>query len=267
MRAMRWILAAAGSVLMVTTGCGDVGSGDPRRGASGELPDGRAFLSTSVTEGDVPRPLAEGTRIRLEFDGDGLSVYAGCNYLGFQNARQNGDHLVVEEESSTDVGCRPKAMEQDEWLTTFLTSEPTMRLEGDSLWLTSKDTTIELLDIEVATPDRPLVGTRWRINTVIDGVSANSYNSEADAYLVFHDDGSVTGETACNSFSARYEVDGSRLSVSGLVTTRAACGDYGAVIETALFDVLQGDSTIDIETIHLTLTAADGTGVSLRTNL
>jgi hypothetical protein len=54
--------------------------------------------------------------------------------------------------------------------------------------------------------------------------------------------------------NARHEVDPGRSRLR-------ADGDH------RLFDVLQGDSTIDIETIHLTLTAADGTGVSLRTNL
>ena len=42
------------------SGCGD------EEASSGELPDGRAFLSTSVVEAGEPRPLAEGTRIRMD---------------------------------------------------------------------------------------------------------------------------------------------------------------------------------------------------------
>ena len=169
--------------------------------------------------------------------------------------------------ASTEIGCAPRSLDQDDWLTDFLTSDPTVRLDGDSLRLTSQDTTIELLDIEVATPDRPLVGTRWGINTVIDGKSANSYDAQADAYLIFGDDGTVRGRTACNSFGAQYEVDGSKLRVSRLITTDVGCAGYAAIIEEALYDVLSGDSTIDIETNHLTLTSANGKGVSLETNL
>jgi heat shock protein HslJ len=257
---------AAGVGLLVV-GCGDNGSDDPGGAASGELPDGRTFLSTSVTEGDMPRSLADGTRIRLDFTGDDLRMDAGCNLLWFSPTRQDGDRLITAMEFTTQVGCSPDRLDQDDWLTGFLTSEPTLRLDGDSLRLSSDGVTIELLDIEVATPDRPLVGTRWRINTIIDGQSENSFNEEAEAWLIFTDDGTVRGRSACNLFSARYEVDGSKLSVSRLIATDEGCTGYAAEIEAALFDVLHGESTVNIETNKLTLTAANGKGVSLRTDL
>jgi heat shock protein HslJ len=263
----RTLAVAAGVGLLVSTGCGEDGSGDPRGGAGGELPDGRTFLSTSMTDGDVVRPLVDGTRIRLEFAGDNLRAYAGCNYLGFGNARQEDDRLVAGQASGTDIGCDPKRLDQDDWLAEFLTSEPTLRLDGDSLSLTSEEVTIELREIEVATPDRPLVGTRWRINTILDGQSANSFGAQYEAYLIFRYDGTVRGHTACNAFRAHYEVDGSTLSTSRLVAETAPCEGYAAELEAALVDVLSGDSTIAIETNQLTLTAADGKGVSLRTNL
>ena len=60
-------------------------------------------------------------------------------------------------------------------------------------------------------------------------------------------DGTVSGRTACNSFDARYEADGPKLSTSRLVATDVACEGYAAELEAALLDVLHGDS-IDIET-------------------
>jgi heat shock protein HslJ len=111
----------------------------------GGVPDGRTFLSSSVVEGGVSRPLVEGTRIRLEFaDGD-LSAYAGCNYLELGNARQEGGRLVADQTSFTEMGCGREREAQDDWLADFLTSEPTVRLDGDSLRLTSEHTTIELV--------------------------------------------------------------------------------------------------------------------------
>lgn len=260
---------AAGLLVPIALGLAGCGEAEAPAtddfGFADELHDGRTFLSTSVVEGDAPRPLAEGTRIRLEVVEGDLSVEAGCNALWFGNATQEGDRLITGLEGTTEIGCSPERIRQDDWLTDFLTSEPTLRLNGDSLRLTSGDTTIDLLDIEVADPDRPLVGTRWRINTVVDGQSANSFAEEAEAYLTFGDDGTISGRTACNSFSARYEVDGPRLSVSRLIATDASCKGYAAEIQAALFDVLHGDSIIDIETDQLSLTAADGKGVSLRT--
>ncbi|HKE69340.1 MAG TPA: META domain-containing protein, partial [Nocardioidaceae bacterium] len=204
----------------------------------------------------------------MDFDGGALNVNAGCNLLGFDEVRQIDDRLVAGQASSTEMGCLQERMDQDDWIAAFLTSEPTVRLDGDTLRMTSGETTIELLDTEVATPDQPLVGPRWRINTIVeDGWSTNSYNSDAEAYLVFDDDGTLRGRTACNAFSADYQVDGTTLSTSGLTSTKAQCDKYGALIEAALYDVLRGDSTIDIETKQLTLVDADGNGVSLQTNL
>lgn len=265
----RGLNRGAVGILLVTIALGAAGCGEEEApddpSAGGELPDGRTFLSTSVTEGGAPRPLADGTPIRLDFDGDDLIVDTGCNELWFGPARRDGNRLITDTTFTTQVGCSPDREDQDEWVTRFLTSEPTLELDGDALRLTSKDVTIELLDIEVATPDQPLVGTRWRINTVIHDEGVNSYNEDAEAYLIFGDDGVVTGRTACNSLGGRYEVDGSKLSVSELITTHAGCDGYAAEIETALYDVLNGYSTIDIETSQLTLLAANNNGVSFRT--
>ena len=107
----------------------------------------------------------------------------------------------------------------------------------------------------------------WPNTIVEDGWSTNSYNADAEAYLVFGDDGTLRGRTACNAFSADYQVDGTTLTTSGLTSTKAQCDHYGALIEAALYDVLRSDSTIDIETKQVTLVDADGNGVSLRTNL
>ena len=262
---MGFRLSAVG--LVVPMAFGVWGCGEEAAPSSGELPDGRTFLSMSVVESGEPRPLVEGTRIRLDFGEGGLSVQTGCNYLDLGNVRQVDDRLVVGRQLFTEMACSQERMDQDDWVLEFMTSEPTVRLDGDTLWMTSGETTIELLDIEVATPDQPLVGPRWRINTIIDGQSETSYNAEPEAYLVFDADGTLRGRTACNAFSASYEVDGTTLSTSGLTTTKVACDDSGALIEAALYDVLRDGATIDIETRQLTLTSADGNGVSLQTNL
>jgi hypothetical protein len=55
---MKWIMAAAGAALLIA-GCGSGESDDLGDGSAGDLPEDRTFLSTSVTEGGVSRPLAE----------------------------------------------------------------------------------------------------------------------------------------------------------------------------------------------------------------
>ena len=53
--------------------------------------------------------------------------------------------------TQTEIGCDPPRHDQDEWLSGFLTSSPTVTLSGNELTLTKDTTTIELVDREVAT--------------------------------------------------------------------------------------------------------------------
>jgi heat shock protein HslJ len=51
----------------------------------------------------------------------GPAKYAGCNCLGGR-ADQDGDRVIVNTFGTTDIGCAPDLVDQDEWLTKFLTS-------------------------------------------------------------------------------------------------------------------------------------------------
>ncbi|HUR16065.1 MAG TPA: hypothetical protein VMZ33_02160, partial [Candidatus Limnocylindrales bacterium] len=54
--------------------------------------DGRTFLSIGVKDGDQVRPLVPGTVIRISFNGNQISVQAGCNSFG-GTYRLDGDTL------------------------------------------------------------------------------------------------------------------------------------------------------------------------------
>jgi len=58
-------------------------------------------------------------------------------------------------------------IDQEQWLKTFLTSQPSWQVNGDQLTLTSGGTTITLLDRKIAEPDFPLDGIRWSVVTTI----------------------------------------------------------------------------------------------------
>jgi heat shock protein HslJ len=149
-RATRLVVAA----LVVLVGCGEDGPVTAAR----SLQD-RTFLSESVTERGVDRPLIAGTPIRLAFGTDGgVTLTAGCNTLG-SDVDITEDRLVVGELSSTEIGCDQPRHDQDSWLAGILAADPGYTLDGDHLTLTSGPTTIALLDRRVADPDRPLEGT------------------------------------------------------------------------------------------------------------
>lgn len=240
-------------------GCGSEGGAEPSE-APDRLPVGQEFLSTEVTEAGKQRPLVGDTRIRLTFAEGEVTVNAGCNTL-FGDARLDDGRLVVADLAGTEMGCATPLMRQDEWLGEFFTSGPSWQRDGDSLTLTSGDTTITLVERQVAEPDQSLQGTRWQLDTIIDGAAASNAPGEMKAHLRFSEDGRVRGNAGCNELSARYERDGDQLTFSQVVTTRKSCGQPRDRIERSVLAVLDNSPRVEIEANRLTLTAESGKGL------
>jgi heat shock protein HslJ len=261
-------------LLVVLAGCGRGGAAAPAAGP----PWGHTYLSTAVTEQGKPRQLVVGTRISLWFGDDGrLVVQAGCNTMQAV-ARLDGDRLVIGELATTAMGCPSPQGEQDTWVASFLASGPTWRLSGDALVLDGAGISMALLDREVADPDRALAGAEWTVDTLISPAPDDSASAGASdagvatsvpvgvrAHLTFTADGKVTGSGGCNSLSGAYAVDGAKLTFTELGSTRMACSDERGTVETTVLGVLRGTVTYAIDANHLTLTAADGTGLRLTT--
>lgn len=151
---VKTILLATAALLATVTlaACGDdeptTMAEDDSASLSLEDLDGRAFASVRVDGHQlVPR-----TEIRLAFSGAELSAEAGCNHM-FANVKLAGEELVVSNMGGTEMGCEDRLMAQEEWLTEFLTSSPSVALADDTLTLSGEDVVIELVEQE--TPDVP----------------------------------------------------------------------------------------------------------------
>lgn len=256
------LLAIAAAVTTAgATGCGARSTAGPGVAAAGEL-RGRAFLSTAVTEGGAPRPLADRTRVSLRFTDDGrLLADAGCNTMAGQ-VQTRGGRLAVPDLSMTEMGCDPPRHEQDAWLAGFLAARPSWRLDGATLVLTSGATELVLTDRGVAAPDVPLEGTRWQVDTLVDGQVASSMPAGGTASVVFHG-GEVAVSTGCNTGSAPYTVSGTTLTVGPLSITRKACPPDLMPLERAVLAVLDGTITFEIDSDRLRLEHPSGKGLQL----
>ena len=250
-------LLAAGALVM-----GACGS-DSSSGNSPDL-DGREFSSTSVDGHD----LVEGTDISIAFMDGSLSANAGCNTMG-GDYELEGDTLEVGPMFSTEMGCEPALMEQDEWLADFLMSGPAVSLDGDELRLDGDDaTTINMLDRESADPDRPLENTLW----VVDGIVANDAVStvpEGATASITITDGMAAVETGCNAGSTSVEVTDTTLTFSPMAITMMACPPAETELQDAVLAVLDGEVSYEIEANRLSLrraTPAGEIGLELTTN-
>ena len=218
--------------------------------------DGRQFVSVLVTENGKSKVLVPGTTIRLGFSDGMLSASAGCNNLSGDYTLAAGK-LKVGSMATTEMGCQTNLMDQDQWLATFLGSNPQISVDGNNLVLTSETTEITFLDRDQAEPDQPLTGITWGLTTIIDGEVASSVPADVSPTILFHDDGSFDFNDGCNAGGGQYTVNADTLTFSQVVTTKMACLGDKADVEAAVMAVLNADS-IQFSIDHTTLSLQAG---------
>lgn len=88
-------------------------------------------------------------------------------------------------------------------------------------------------------------------DTLPSGVSMPTIN--------FGSDGRLSGNTACNRAGAGYTVEGDRLTINALITTKRACLDpQGNALERAYVAAVEGTRTYRITNGELELLDASG---------
>ena len=178
-------LGAASALLLVglLAGCGSSDNGDD--GADTTTPttsptptstpvaavadlDGTTYESTSV-EG---HELVPGEPVRVSFEGDTMSVSAGCNTMFGAYDVTDGTLAWSGEPASSLVGCEPELADQDAWLADLFTTGVEATLDGSTLTLTSGDVVMELTDV-AETNLEDLLGRTWTVRgIVVDGVTS-----------------------------------------------------------------------------------------------
>lgn len=250
MRTLTVVLA--GLVLpLALTACG----AENNAGADAPALQGRSFLSTSVTLDDRAAPLVAGTRVRLQFTGDGrLLADAGCNSMQGPVATGEG-RLRVKDLESTELGCDGPRHAQDEWLAAFLGAEPSWTLASERLTVTDGTRSMVLQDQATTAP--PLEGTRWSVDTLVQGRTGSHPPGLEKAYLTING-GRVTGSTGCNDFQGRVARDGDKLTFGELGLTRKACPQPATAVEDAVLGTLENQLSFVVDGNRLSLRSADG---------
>ncbi|WP_433165359.1 META domain-containing protein [Kribbella sp. CA-247076] len=246
---------------------------------STSTPLGTAYLSTAVTEDGEPTQLLPETRIWLEFarvpnkNEDGPRVYdvlranVGCNRLGAAVAAGElltDGRIRIDGLGGTQIGCQPPLRGQEEWFKTFLTSQPSWRLNGDELTLTSGSTTITLLDRSIAEPDFPLDGTRWKVVATITNADLRQRDHQPMQAWLSVDGHRLTGWTGCNELSGTVTRNNTELTFTNVAITDHPCPPETAALQTAVLTTLGPAVTYTIDHNHLTLQNPTGTGLDLK---
>jgi heat shock protein HslJ len=199
------------------------GSGSP----SAESLDGRRFVADEVS---------------IEFEDGRIGGSAGCNSISGEYRVDDGV-LVVGDLAMTEMAC-PGREDRDAWLVGLLTARPTVTLEADQLTLTTDAESLVLLDRRVADPDRPLVGTRWELTTIIDGEAASSVPEGVEVpWVEFGDAGEASWYDGCNWGGGPTEISDNEVRIGETAQTTRGCLDESATAVTEAFQRVLGPGT------------------------
>jgi heat shock protein HslJ len=247
----RALIAVSAVPLLLLTACG----GGATPGTAGPDPTG----DWTLVEGTGPEgaiPILPDSPITLTVDGTQWGGVAACNsYSG--TFEVDGEEVTqVHAIAVTEMACMDDAVMASE--AAYLAALPAveeLRVAEGQLVLRGPD--VELVFAAVpAEPDAALVGTPWRLESLVWGLGPDGAVSPAigEATLLLGEDGTISGSTGCNRFSGGYELDGTTLTAGPLATTRMACEEALMDQERAVLDVLDAgplELTLDGSTLRV----------------
>jgi heat shock protein HslJ len=200
--------------------------------------DGTTYESTSVEGHD----LVPGEPVRLVFEGDTMSVSAGCNTLFGAYELTDGTLAWSGEPASTMLACEPDLTEQDAWLAELFTTGVTATSEGSTLTLTSGDVVIEMADVAAENLD-DLLGRTWTVRGIVeDQVTSRVPKGVRNPRLEVGKNGLSRLDTGCNAGRTTVTVGEDFINFGHPAITRLACPGAAGGVERAVLAVVDGRS-------------------------
>ena len=252
MEPRRFPAVAIGLLLVVLVACRSPGTGGP------PSLDGTWQLVSGTHDG-VPIAVA-GRAVTLIIDGDRASGQV-CNSYG-GTVKVSGSSVRFSAISMTEMGCpEPLASLESTYQAALAVVDRASR-SGDSLVLSGPGAELRFgLAPPVAKAD--LVGTRWLLESLIDGDSVSSVLGHGE--LLLGADGSISGSTGCRGFRGRYATTaGGTLTVTGLTSDPVLCTRELTGQDQAVLTVISGGFTVKVDGRSLTLSGSGGQGLAYR---
>ena len=207
----------------------------------------------------LPLPPGRGATLQLEDGSAGGTSF--CNHYS-GTYRLDGGAVAFEGLGGTEMGCEPDVMAAESAYLTALGAVGTAAVEGEVLMLTGDR--VELRFTPVApVPDSPLAGTRWVLDTLLEGETASSTLGEP-AVLLLDPDRTASGSTGCRSVTGTWLVENGTLLIDDLLAEGGPCPADVERQHAQVTAVLGSGPQVEIREDRLTLTGPDGLGLVYR---
>jgi heat shock protein HslJ len=238
------------------------GAGDSVQPSSDGPPDvNGAWVLTSGTSGGEPITVPDDYRVTITFtDGDQVGGQA-CNHYGGTYDLRDDESISFSAMSMTEMACEEPMMTVEAAYHAALAAVTRVERSGDVLTLSGDGA--ELVFEQLApVPDAALRGTRWALESLIQGDAVSSVSD--GGWLQLDADGTLSGSTGCRNFDGAYVVTGDTVTITQLATTDQACTGLVEAQDRHVIEVIEGGFMVAIDGDRLTLTLVDGNGLDFR---
>jgi heat shock protein HslJ len=198
----------------------------------------------------------DGTTISARFAGGTVSGRAGINRYR-ADYRVTDDDLQLGPAATTLMAGDPAAMRAEHDYLQLLGATDGYRIEDGGLVLLDRGGVPVLWFRAAPDVDEGIVGT-WAVQGVRIGDGVVSSATDPDRSMTFSADGQVSGDAGVNTFSGTARLDGDRLILGPLRTTRMAGTPEAMDAEAAFLAALEEAVAIRLEGDDLVLLDADG---------
>jgi len=254
------VLAIVVVAALVTNGCGPSKPTTlPAPPATMAAIEGKAWRLQSLGGLEPAKLAAVKSGVTLRFASGAAQVSAGCNQVRATYTLVDGI-LAVSKMAGTMTACPEPAMSVENAVRKALAKPTRATLANGRLTLAPMDEDDETAAMMVFAPEMaPQIEGAWNVNGVSDGRKALMGTLRGTTLTLSFAGGTVSGSAGCNTFRGTYKVQGDRVAIDRLSTTRKACSGQGVMKQESNFvAALERAETWKIEEGELTLRSATG---------
>jgi heat shock protein HslJ len=205
------------------------------------------------------QPAISDTTITLNLNGDKLTGNDGCNHYGGSYTSKGDSFSIGEDLMGTLMACEETIMTQAGGYTSALRKASKFSITDNRLHLLDENgNSLAIFEAQ----SQELAGTSWLATFVNTESSESAVTSSsiqaAQQTLSFDMESKISGNAGCNDYFADYEVNGSKLSIKAIGSTKMFCGEGLMVEETAFLSALDKAVSYRITGGSLQIFASDG---------
>lgn len=203
--------------------------------------------------------LVPGSTITIQFTSDGkTSGSAGCNRYAATYTASGSTLMISSPLAVTRMACADDVMNQEAAYLEALSQVQTYTITGDRLTL-SVAGSMSVLVFTAQSQD--LAGTAWNVLSYNNGKQAvTSVLAGTTITVEFGEDGTVSGNSGCNSYGGTYKVTGKQIEIGPLASTMMYCTEPAGLMdqETQYLAALQTATAYGVEGTKLELRTSTG---------